>query len=185
MDITQFATLDEVRNNLANVVIAPTVIQGWGDVSSPFHYIVYDKSGQSIVIEPINGKLIVHDNPIGVLTNSPSFDWHMTNLRNYIHLTPNNSAPMKLEDIVLSPIRQGSGMMGLPGDFTPPSRFVRAAAFAAAAIPVENANEAVFQAFHFLNQFDIPKGVARQVDKNGNLSIATTLWRLLSEVHKT
>lgn len=181
--LTQFGTLDEVKVNLPQVSIAPTIIQGWGDSAPPFHYIVYDKSGQSIVIEPINGKLVVYDNPIGVLTNSPTFDWHMTNLRNYVHLSPNNAAPIKLEDIVLSPIGQGSGMMGLPGDFTPPSRFVRAAAFTASAIPVDTANDAVFQAFHLLNQFDIPLGAARQMEKNGYINSDFTLATVVRDPH--
>ena len=53
-------------------------------------------------------------------------------------------------------------MVGLPGDFTPPSRFVRAAIFSGVAVAAPNADEAVFQAFHILNQFDIPLGVARE-----------------------
>lgn len=161
--LTQFATLDEVRSGIKNIFIAPTVISGWGATSPPFHYIVYDKAGKSIVIEPVNGALVVHDNPVGTLTNSPNFDWHMTNLRNYINLFANNAAPKKIEGVELAPFGQGSGMVGLPGDFTPPSRFVRASIFSATAIPSVNADDAVFQLFHVLNQFDIPVGVARQV----------------------
>lgn len=161
--LTQFATIDEVKKGLPQVVIAPTVIKEWGDTPPPFHYIVYDKSGNSLVIEPINGQLVVHDNPIGAFSNSPNFEWHMTNLRNYINLSPKNVPPLKIDNLVLAPFGQGSGLVGLPGDFTPPSRFVRAAIFSTAAQPVENAEKAVFQAFHLLNQFDIPVGVARTV----------------------
>jgi choloylglycine hydrolase len=162
--LTQFKSLDEVKNGLSQVVIAPTVFKDWGNIVPPFHYIVYDKSGKSIVIEPVDGKLEVFDNPIGVLTNSPDFKWHMTNLRNFINLTPNNVPPLKIDGATFAPFGQGSGMVGLPGDFTPPSRFVRAAIFAITATPVKNANEAVFKVFHLLNQFDIPVGVARQKD---------------------
>jgi choloylglycine hydrolase len=79
--LSQFATIDEVRQSIEEkcAIIVPTVIDNWGDEPPPFHYVVYDKSGESIVIEPIEGKLTVHDNPLGVLTNSPNFDWHMTN----------------------------------------------------------------------------------------------------------
>jgi len=163
--VTQFSTLDEVKNNLSNVVIAPTVVKEWGSTPAPFHYIVYDKSGKSIVIEPMNNKLVVHENPLGVLTNSPTFDWHMTSLRNYINLSPKNDPPLKIGNLTLAPFGQGSGMVGLPGDFTPPSRFVRAAIYSVTAIPSANADEGVFQAFHILNQFDIPVGIARQVEK--------------------
>jgi choloylglycine hydrolase len=160
--VTQFATIEEVKSALSTVVIAPTVNKEWGDTPAPFHYIVYDNKGQSLVIEPINGKLKTYDNPLGVFTNSPTFNWHMTNLRNYINLTPVNAKPINLDGLTFAPFGQGSGMVGLPGDFTPPSRFVRAAIFSTTAIPSNTANEAVFQAFHILNQFDIPVGVARE-----------------------
>lgn len=161
--LSQFRSVEEVKNGINNVVIAPTVYHSWGNETPPFHYIVYDKTGASIVIEPIDGKLVVHNNPIGVLTNSPNFDWHMTNLRNYLNLTPNNVPPVTYDGIKFAPFGQGSGMVGLPGDFNPPSRFVRAVAFSETATPVNNVNEAVFQAFHLLNQFDIPIGIAREV----------------------
>ena len=165
--LTQFATVDEVKNSLKSVVIAPTVIKQWGNAPPPFHYIVYDKKGNCLVIEPLGGQLISYDNKLGVFTNSPAFDWHMTNLRNFINLTPFNVKPVNLQGITLAPLGAGSGMVGLPGDFTPPSRFVRAAIFSATANPSENANEAVGQAFHILNQFDIPVGLSRA--KEGNV----------------
>ena len=93
--LTQFATIDEVKAGLANIVIAPTIDKEWGSTPTPFHYVIYDKSGNSLVVEPIDGKLVTYDNPIGVFTNSPSFDWHMTNLRNFINLTPLNAPPLE------------------------------------------------------------------------------------------
>ncbi len=165
--LTQFATLEEVKDALHKVVIAPTVLEGWGDTPPPMHYIVYDRTGKSIVIEPLNGTLKVYENPIGVMSNAPTFDWHLTNLNNYINLSPFNTKPGKIGDFSLQPFGQGTGMIGLPGDFTPPSRFVRAAFFASTADPVANSIEAVDQAFHILNQFDIPRGVVGQ--KEGKL----------------
>ncbi len=159
--VTQFATIDEVKQALSSVVIAPTVTKAWGPQAAPFHYIVYEKSGKCLVMEPIDGKLVTYDNELGTFTNSPTFDWHMTNLRNYINLTPFNAKPVTLNGVTLEPFGQGSGMVGMPGDFTPPSRFVRAAIFSTTAMPSENSEEAVFQLFHILNQFDIPVGVAR------------------------
>ncbi len=161
--LTQFATVAEVRQAIESgqVVITPTAVKGWGDVPPPFHYIVYDKTGASIVIEPVGGKLVVHDNPLGVMTNSPSFDWHMTNLRNYITLSTDNLLQKKLGKVNLQAFGQGNGLTGLPGDFSPPSRFVRAAIFSANATPSENATQGIEQVFHILNNFDIPVGVAR------------------------
>ncbi|MCE5294151.1 MAG: choloylglycine hydrolase family protein [Chlamydiales bacterium] len=159
--VTQFATIDEVKAALDTVVIAPTVNKNWGPVPAPFHYIVYDKSGKALVIEPVDGKLVTHDNPVGTFTNSPQFEWHMENLRNYINLTPFNAKPVMLNGIEFSQFGQGSGMVGMPGDFTPPSRFVRATIFSATAEAPVDAEEGVFQLFHILNQFDIPVGSAK------------------------
>lgn len=175
--ITQFATIDEVKENINKVVIAPTTPKGW-PLLPPFHYVVYDNSGKSITIEPINGTLKVYDNPIGILTNSPTFDWHLTNLINYINLSPVNVAPIKIDGTTLQQFGSGSGLHGLPGDFTPPSRFVRAAVFASTAIPSENAQAAVLQTFHILNQFDIPVGAVRAEENNKTIAeytLATTV----------
>lgn len=161
--LTRFATIEEVKEALSEVSIIPTVFKQWGNETPPFHYVVYDKSGNSIVIEPIDGELIVHDNPFGVITNSPTFDWHMTNLRNFLNLRAANVPPIQVDGVELAPFGQGSGMVGLPGDFTPPSRFVRAAIFSYTAIASNTSKEAVFQLFHILNQFDIPIGIAREI----------------------
>ncbi|MEO1198953.1 MAG: choloylglycine hydrolase family protein [Pseudomonadota bacterium] len=162
--LTRFANVEEVRAAVEadEVFISPTLIPGFPPEPQPFHYVIYDRSGASIVIEPVGGDLIVHDNPLGVLTNSPNFDWHMTNLRNYVALDPRNVPPVSVAGETFAQLGQGSGMLGLPGDFTPPARFVRAAVFSATAIPEENAERGIFQAFHILNNFDIPVGVARE-----------------------
>ena len=72
-------------------------------------------------------------------------------------------------------------MLGLPGDFTPPSRFIRAVAFSQSALPVATAHEGVLQAFHILNQFDIPKGAARGMD-HGKEIADYTLWTSVSDL---
>lgn len=173
--VTQFATVDEVKAALSSVVIAPTVVKAWGDAPAPFHYIVYEKSGKALVIEPMDGKLITYDDNIGVFTNSPTFDWHMTNLRNYINLSPYNVDSIKMEGVQLAQFGQGSGLVGMPGDFTPPSRFVRAAIFSTAATPVDTSYDAILQGFHVLNNFDIPIGVAREKTGESYVSDYTQL----------
>jgi choloylglycine hydrolase len=163
--VSQFATVDEVRAAIENgeVAISPVLTPGFPPEVQPFHFIVYDKSGKALVIEPIDGKLVLYDNPLGAMANSPTFDWHMTNLRNYVALNPNNVPPVSIFGETFKQLGQGSGMLGLPGDFTPPSRFVRAAAFSATAIPEKDADKGILQIFHILNNFDIPVGVAREV----------------------
>jgi choloylglycine hydrolase len=180
--LTQFASVDEVRAAIetGEAVVAPTLLPGWPQQVQPFHWIVYDKSGKSLVVEPIGGKLVLHDNPLGVFTNSPTFDWHMTNLRNYIALKPLDVPPVKFDDKTFQSFGMGDGMLGLPGDFTPPSRFVRAAVFSATAIPAANAGAGIFSGFHVLNNFDIPVGVAR-VKEDGKMAADETEFTIMRD----
>ena len=117
-----------------------------------------------MVLEYVGGELKVHDNPFGVMANSPTFEWHMTNLGNYGTPSKKNMEKIDFAGKEIKGLGQGSGMLGLPGDFTPPSRFVRAVAFSKTAQPVEKAKDGVLQAFHILNQFDIPKGAAQDIE---------------------
>jgi len=175
--LSEFATVDEVKKAIENneVAISPVLTPGFPPQVQPFHFIVYDRSGKSIVIEPLDGKLKIYDNPIGVITNSPTFDWHMTNLRNYVNLLAHTPEDVKVFGATIKPLGQGAGMLGLPGDFTPPSRFVRAAAFAASSIPAETADKGVLQVFHILNSFDIPVGAARTIEDGEIFSDYTML----------
>ncbi len=162
------------------VRVGATVQKNLG-FAPPCHYIIHDARGRCVVLEYVDGALRIYENPLGVVTNSPTFDWHVTNLRNYVNLSVNNVPPVELAGIKLAGLGQGSGMLGLPGDFTPPSRFVRAVAFSQSALPVATAGEGVLQAFHLLNQFDIPKGAARGVE-NGKTVADYTLWTSASDL---
>jgi choloylglycine hydrolase len=175
--LENFATVDEVRVNVPNIVVPDVVLDAWKFVP-PVHYVVHDAAGKSIVIEYVEGRLIIYDNPLGVMSNSPTFDWHMTNLRNYVNFSLTDLPPVQLGSVKLLPFGQGSGMLGMPGDFTPPSRFVRAAAFSQAVLPSQTGNEALLEAFHILNAFDIPKGAAREheKDEHGNVLADYTIW---------
>jgi choloylglycine hydrolase len=122
---------------------------------------VHDAQGKHLVIEFIDGKLSVINNPNGVMTNFPSLEWQLTNLRNYIHLTPLNTPPMTLGKVVLEPTGQGIGFYGIPGDYSSPSRFVRASFFKAFVVPAATAPLGVNLMEHLLNTFDIPVGLSR------------------------
>ena len=156
------------------LLVGEVVQKDFGSVPG-VHYVIRDAQGQCVVLEYINGELKVHENPFGVITNAPTFDWHVTNLRNYVNMTVNNVPPVDIKGIKLAGFGQGTGMLGLPGDFTPPSRFVRAVAFSMSAMPVKTAREGVLQAFHILNQFDIPKGAARGTE-DGKRVADYTQW---------
>jgi choloylglycine hydrolase len=175
-----FATIDEVKANFDKVALVPVVIAAIKEVP-PVHFVVYDRTGKSVVIEPLNKTLKIYDNPLGVMTNSPTYDWHMTNLRNYVNLTATDVPPVGLGGLTLAQFGEGSGLRGLPGDFTPPSRFVRAVAFSQSALPSDTAAQAVLQAFHILNNFDIPYGAVRDVE-GGQMHAESTTWTSASDL---
>jgi choloylglycine hydrolase len=172
--LTNFGTVDEIRAAIADVRVAAVPLNAEIGIP-PVHFIAHDKAGHSLVVEYVDGKLKTYNNPLGVITNSPSFDWHVTNLRNYINLTATNVPPVDLQGIEFSQFGQGSGMRGLPGDFTPPSRFVRAVALGQSAVAGATGAEAVANAFHVLNSFDIPEGAVRPADA-GREPLDRTQW---------
>ncbi|WEG72456.1 choloylglycine hydrolase family protein [Vagococcus intermedius] len=127
-------------------------------VSLTFHFAFYDKTGEKIIIEPLNKSLKVIDNPVGVMTNSPDFQWHLTNLRNYVHIQSENKDTNHFSELEVRRFGEGSGLLGIPGDFTPPSRFVRAANMVSHMPEQLSSEQAVTEAFHILSHFDVPEG---------------------------
>lgn len=158
--LTNYESTEDIKNQLKDIYISKAELPGANEIS-PVHLIIHDKHGKSIVIECTKGILQIFDNPLGVLTNSPNFEWHIQNLRNYINLTPYNSTPKYLSGTELKQFGQSSGMIGLPGDFTPPSRFVRAVELSQNIDTPKDELEAVYSAFHILNNFDIPQGIIK------------------------
>lgn len=178
--LTNFATVEEVKKSINDVAVIK-VIQESLKLAPPLHYTLHDATGASLVVEPIDGKLKVHDNPLGVLTNSPSFDWHMTNLRNYVKLSSVNAPPLKLDGMTISPLGQGSGLLGIPGDGTPPSRFIRALGLTMSVEPVPSGPQSVRLAEHIVNNFDIPKGWVREQDQ-GDHPLEYTQWSTVADI---
>jgi choloylglycine hydrolase len=147
----------------------------------PAHLIVHDRSGASAVFEWRDGRMVVFDNPVGVATNWPHLDWHLTNLRNYVNLSVRNPSPVTIEGVELAAMGQGPGMNGLPGDFSSPARFIRATAFVSALRPVDTGAELEKSALHVLNNFDIPFGFIREDDDPANDD--HTLWSTVSNLN--
>ncbi len=163
--LSSFKSVDEVLANLGSVVVVNVDNKEFGGAALPFHFKIVDSFGNSRVIEIVNkGEVKIYEPYIGVITNSPTYDWHLINQRNYLNLSTNPNSPLKLDNYELKPIGGGSGLMGLPGDFTPPSRFVRAAAFTASCRPLETAQEAVYESFRILDNFNIPLGAQVPAD---------------------
>ncbi|MBR5542088.1 MAG: choloylglycine hydrolase family protein [Bacteroides sp.] len=151
--LSQCSTVDEVKESLQNIRVINIDPR-----SSTVHWRFTEPSGKQIVLEIVDEVMHFYDNPLGVFTNSPGIEWHWTNLNNYINLQPGNAPEHNFGPIKARSLGHGSGMLGLPGDFTPPSRFVRATFFQLTAPQQPDAQKSVFQAFHILNNFDIPTG---------------------------
>ncbi len=175
-----FATVDEVRNAVKDVRVWGEFVPQLGSFS-PLHYSFHDASGKSLVIEYVGGTVHVYDNKIGVLTNSPTYEWHIQNLRNYVNLTAENAAPVKLGNTTYAGTGQGSGLHGLPGDPTPPSRFVMAAATAYLADKPKDAVAALTLAQHLIDRVDIPKGLVRDYSNGGKPMGDYTQWTVFRD----
>ena len=104
----------------------------------------------------------------------------MTNLRNYIALSPRDVPPVKLDGKTFQSFGMGAGMLGLPGDYTPPSRFVRASVFSATAFAAPDASAGIYSGFHILNNFDIPYGIAR-VNEAGTTHADQTIFTVMRD----
>lgn len=167
-----FATVDEAIEGLKKVHVVAVDPR-----SSAVHWRITDASGRQVVLEIMEGQMHFHENPLGVLTNSPDLPWHWTNLNNYVNLEPGSHS----SSLGLSPFGGGSGMLGLPGDVTPPSRFVRAYFYQQTAPQWPTAEETMNQCFQILNNFDIPIGIQHPSGQAPAMTSATH-WTVVSDM---
>ena len=121
-----FASVEEVKREIRKVKVFQYTDPGT-KMSPTVHFIVYDAQGGCIVIEYEDGLCNLYDNPLGLMTNAPRFPWQLTNLRQYVGMTSEKPKPYQMSGLTFPATGHGSGMFGLPGDLTPPSRFVRLA----------------------------------------------------------
>lgn len=175
------ATVAELRAALPKIKV-------WADPSLPsgptpptIHMVFTDRSGDGIVVEYVGGELQIHDNVAHVLTNAPTYDWHLLNARNYLNLTTVGVQALDIGSVNVTALGQGGGMMGLPGDFTPPSRFIRAAFMRHNITPPANAAEAIQAIDHILNTVDIPLGIAQSKDGD-KLASDYTQWVAIKDL---
>ncbi len=187
--LTNFATVAEAKAGIARIKVNRSS-QAVFKMPVPLHMTLHDATGASIVVEYIDGVLRIHDNPTTVLTNAPAFDWHVTNLNNYLNLSLTDPPPRTIGSpsgtITLAPPSTGGGMLGLPGDMSSPSRFVRAFIYSRSAPVAKTSAEAVGVAFHILNNFDIPPGTIRTEagakTGGGVAGIETTEWMSVADL---
>lgn len=151
-----YSTVSEVRGVFDNLNITNTAFMDNMPVTD-LHWMISD-GNDCIVVEQMQDGLKVYDNPLGVLTNNPPFDYHLINVNNYINLTPNCAKNRFSNKINLSQYGQGMGALGLPGDTSPASRFVRAAFNKLNSSCKGDEEESVSQFFHILDSIAMVKG---------------------------
>jgi choloylglycine hydrolase len=152
--LSSFASINELQAAMPQIRVIATDPR-----ASTVHWRITESSGRQVVLEIVNQHVHFYENPLGVLTNSPDFGWHLTNLNNYVNLSAGSINHRQVGRLNLNAFGGGSGLHGLPGDMTPPSRFIRAAFFQSTASRLADEDATVMQAFHLLNNFDIPVGI--------------------------
>ena len=163
--LTQFSSIDDLKQNIGNVNIVGL------EENAVVHWRIGEPNGRQVVMEIVGGEVSFFENTVGVITNAPGFEWHLANLSNYVNLRPGSAPSYNLGNKIVQPIGGSSAMLGLPGDFTPPSRFVRAAFFRNTAPQRKDGHDTILQAFHILNNFDVP--IAIENPDNKTLPSAT------------
>ena len=141
-------TIEEVKEKLKNINLANINYSDTLPVS-PLHWIIADKEN-SITVESVKDGLKIYDNPVGVLTNNPTFDIHMFNLNNYMNLSVEQAVNNFSKDLQLEPYSRGMGAMGLPGDLSSASRFVKAVFTKINSKSGASESESISQFFHIL-----------------------------------
>lgn len=140
--------------------------------NTPLHWLLADKDG-AITVESMEDRLRIYENPVGVLTNNPTFDYHMTHLCDFMNvtaLTPEN----RFGNVSLTTYSRGMGGIGLPGDVSSASRFVRAAFVKLNSVSRESENESISQFFHILGAVEQQRGCAVLPDGSFEITAYTS-----------
>lgn len=171
---SQFSSADEVEAALGDVVIVDRPINE-AYPSSLLHWIVGDAT-RAVVVEYTADGMQVFDDDVDVLANQPGFGWHHENLRNHLNVTPDFPDEVVLDRARLSPFGSGACMRGLPGDYSSPSRFVRAAYVNAHYPQKDSEEENVSRTFHTLQQVAMVDGCAAMSSGEFEKTIYTGLF---------
>lgn len=153
----QCASVREAREVLKNTQLVHIDFSSRMPLS-PLHWHIADKK-ESIVLESTCEGMKVFDNPVGVMTNNPPFDFHLTNLRQYLSLTTDCPENRFSREIELVPFGVGMGGIGLPGDFSPASRFVKAAFLKLNSVGDAGEEGSAARFFHLLDAVAMPDGI--------------------------
>ena len=156
----RFSSVEDVREQLPYLRLTGAPFSSELPTTQ-LHWIIADKT-ECITVETLTEGLKVHENPVGVLTNNPPFDDQMFQLRNFMHLSPNPPHNHFSPDVDLKPYSRGMGAIGLPGDLSSQSRFVRAAFTKLNSLCAEE--ESISQFFHIMDSVNQTRGCCRLED---------------------
>lgn len=140
---------------------------------SPLHWIISDRD-KSITVESVKEGLKIYDNPIGILTNNPTFDMQMFNLNNYMGLSKESPTNRFAKNIDFNIYSRGMGAMGLPGDLSSASRFVRAAFTKINSTSGDSESESISQFFHILGSVAQQRGCVLVEEGKYEITIYTS-----------
>ena len=154
--LSKCTTVNEVKNLLNNINIVNIPFSEDLPVAQ-LHWIIADKD-ECITVESVNDGLKIYDNPVGVLTNNPPFDKQMFQLNNYMHLSPKNPENTFSNKLNLESYSRGMGALGLPGDLSSQSRFIKASFTKMNSVSGDSESESVSQFFHILGSVDQQRG---------------------------
>lgn len=159
-NIDSVATMKQRIADINIVAIENSLLQ----IVVPLHWIISDKTGASIILEITKTGVHIYDNQVRVMANIPEYPWHLANLNHYSFL--NNTVKPASHFYKFKPQEGelGNGSMGMPGDYTSESRFIRTVFHAEFTKPVETAEEGVNSLMHILSSVNIPYGVKLKVD---------------------
>ena len=149
------ATVKECREKLARINLTDTTFGGLP--TAQLHWMIADKD-ETITLESVEDGIHIYDNPVRVLANNPTFPEQMFALNNYMHLSVKPPRNLFAEGLPLTVYSRGMGALGLPGDLSSQSRFVRAAFVNMNSVSGDSENESVGQFFHILGAVDQQNG---------------------------
>lgn len=181
-NIAQFELIPWILGKCATVKEARRALERMNLIDAPFletlpvaqlHWIIADKT-ECITLESIEGGLKIYENPVGVLTNNPPFDYQMFNLNNYMQLAVENRDNSFSKDLALKQYSRGMGAMGLPGDLSSQSRFVRVAFVKMNSFSGDSEGESVSQFFHILGSVDQQRGCCKLGEDRYEITLYTS-----------
>ena len=187
-NITQFEFIPWILSRCSSVKEAKELINKMNFLNVPFsenlplaelHWLITD-SKESITVESLKEGIKIYENPVGVLTNNPTFDKQLFALNNYMHLSNKEPECKFSKDYELKRYSRGMGAIGLPGDLSSQSRFIRASFVKLNSISKDTEKESVSQFFHILNSVDQQRGCC----DIGNGKYEITLYTSCCNINK-